>query len=364
MLKKLREWRPEASPRAAVLAALGVITLGVAGLSVSVSYRILVPHFGTWATPAVVALDALWIILQVTEILAGSNDQRSGRVRTAGLVLTGIIALIPTADLVMTLRHAGQPIDLAVILTLTSIVVTKGVWWLVLPALGRRTSSSTRQTIATRRQEVADQLEVMETDAAHRIELLRVATGLQQRVTEAETKFRLAALTAQQQVTEQLHAQAETTSKTLAAMPLPALVGGIVLPELTGWEPSAPALPVTPDVTAVMQVSALMGPQDVTPRVTPMTLEELSALANIPVPDPDSERPLTDAQLEVVLRHQRNRTDPPSSYRQSASAIRRAGFKASEKRVRHTWRALMKQEGVEDPEMDDADDDADADGVR
>lgn len=357
-------WRPEISPRTLVLAVLGAITVGVAALSVSVSYGIIVPRFGEWAVPTVVALDALWVVAQATEVLARANRERAKRPQYAGLVLTAVIAAIPTFDLAMTLTRTGEPFDLAVVLAPMAIVLTKLAWWIVLPALGRQTSADTRATIETRRQEVADQLEEMEAEAAHRIELMRVATNLQQRVTEAETSFRLSALAAQQQVTEQLHAQAETTSKTLTEMPLPALVGQIALPELTGWAPSAPALPVTPAVTAVMQVSSLMGPQDVTPRVTPVTLEELSAVANVPVPDPDSERPLTDAQLEVVLRHQRHRTDPPSSYRQSALALRRAGFSASERRVRQTWRALMKQEGVEDPEMDGADDDADADGVR
>ncbi|WP_327135917.1 hypothetical protein OG311_38105 (plasmid) [Streptomyces sp. NBC_01343] len=347
------------APRTLVLGVLGAITLGVAVLSVAVSYGILVPAFGAWAVPTVAALDALWVVVQAAEVLAGSNTSRVRRVQAAGLTLTAVIAAIPTIDLAMTLTRAHQPFDLAVVLTPVAIVATKGAWWIVLPALGRRTSDTTRRNIATRRQEVADQLEVMEADAAHRIELLRVATDLQERVTTAETEFRRATLDAQQRMTAVLHAQAEITAAAVADMPLPALVAQVELPELDGWVPASPALgvtPVTAAVTPVTQVSALTGPQPVTSRVT---LEELALVSGVPTPLPGAV--LTDAQLEVVIRFQRHRTDPPSSYRQASTALRAAGFRASEERVRHTWRELMVKEGAGDAEeMDDAQEEAEA----
>ncbi|MFF1360660.1 hypothetical protein [Streptomyces sp. NPDC058297] len=324
------------SPRAWVLAVLGAITLGVAVLSVAVSYSILVPRFGVWAAPTVGALDALWVVLQATEILSGNNRSRAGRVKWAGVALTFVIAAVPTADLITT--GTGQGLDLAVVLTPVAIVSTKLVWWLVMPSLGRRVSPATRQAIAARRQEVADKLERMEADAADRTELLRVAEALNRQVTEAETSYRLSALKAQQTMTEELHTQAETTAKTISEKPLPGLVAQIELPELEGWVPAAPALPVTP----VTQVRALMGPQAVTSGGTPVTLEELAAVTGVPTPRPGET--LTEPQLDLVVRHLRYSDDPPRSYRQSAGALREAGFIGSEERVRKVWGALMQKE--------------------
>ncbi|MFE3996538.1 hypothetical protein ACFXPW_33370 [Streptomyces goshikiensis] len=349
-------WRP--SPRALVITALGAITLGVALLSVSVSYQILVPHFAAWAVPTVAALDALWVVVQATEILAANNRTRARRAQIAGLVLTVVIAAIPTVDLILTLRRAHADIDLAVLLTPTAIVLTKIAWWVVLPALGRGTSASTRASIATTRQGVADRLEAMEAKAADRIELLRVATQLQRQVAEAETQFRLSALESQQAMTAALHGQAEATAATIAAQPLPELVARIELPGLDeGWEPSAPALTVTPvtaavtaAVTPVTQVSALPG----SPAVTPLTLPELAAVTGVPLPVPGE--PLTDAQLGVVLRHLRYATDPVTSYRQASTALRELGYVGSEERVRHMWRAMVAQERASGRPIDDGSD--------
>ncbi|MEV4442792.1 hypothetical protein AB0K09_28020, partial [Streptomyces sp. NPDC049577] len=199
-----------------VLSVLGVVTLGVAVLSVVVSYQILDPRFGLWAAPTVGALDALWLVFQATEILSGNNRRRARRVRWAGLVLTVINAAIPTVDLVLT-----GGFDLAVVLTPIAIVATKGAWWITLPSLGRGVSGTTRQTIAAKRQSVADQLEEMEAEASHRIELLEVAAELNKRVAAAETGYRLSVLKAQQTMTGDLHQQAEATAKTVAQKVLP-----------------------------------------------------------------------------------------------------------------------------------------------
>ncbi|MFF2173251.1 hypothetical protein [[Kitasatospora] papulosa] len=369
------------TPRGVVLSVLGVITVAVAILSVAVTYDILEPAFGGWAVPTVGALDALWVVFQATEILAGNNRSRAWRVQVAGLALTLINAAIPTMHLILNARD-GQALDLAVVVTPVAILATKGAWWVALPSLGRPVSSTTRQTIATKRQNVADKLEEMEAEAAHRIELLALATTLETRVAEAETDYRVAILRAQQTMTEQLHEQAQTTEKTIAKMPLPASVGAIRLPVLEEWEPTAPALPGTPGTpsgtqrhTLVTQVSAPAlesgTPQDdavtpggtpddegVTRRVTPeeqaaraAALADLAAVAGVPVPEPGE--PLTDGQLDVALRHLRYVDDPPQSYRQARDEFRDLGFVGSERRVRRAWAELMeKEEEANTPQTD------------
>ncbi|MEV5273352.1 hypothetical protein [Streptomyces werraensis] len=357
------------SPRGTVLTILGVITLGVAILSVAVSYDILEPRFGAWAVPTVGALDALWVVFQATEALAGNNRSRARRVQYAGLALTLVNAAIPTAELVMS-RTDG--FDLAVVLTPIAIVATKLAWWLALPSLGRKTSPETLQGIASKRQQVADQLEVMEAEAAHRIELLDVAKDLQKRVAEAETAYRKAVLEAQKRMTEELHETAEATAATIAEKPLPASVAAIALPELGQWTPAAPALPVMPDSDATgtpaigrdtsgTQVNAGAGREAARRAGHTVTLDELAAVAGVPAPEPGV--PLTDDQIGVVLRHLRYSDDPPLSYRKARSDYRAAGFVGSEERVRHVWGSLLAAEDGEETSEDaeeSEDEDADA----
>lgn len=352
------------SPRGLILGALGVVTLGVAVLSMYATYGILTPRFGGWSIPTVGALDTLWLVFQATEVLAGNNARRAGRVRWAGLTLTAALAAIPTTDLIV---NGG--FDLAVVLTPIAIIATKIAWWVTLPALGRRVSTATATALATERQKVADQLEEMEAKASHRIELLQAAQDLEQRVAVAETDYRLSVLTMQQKMTEALHEQAQLTEQTMAQMPLPASVTAIELPELGTWSPVAPALTsvtpaVTPALPAVTQVNGESpvqpshrdGTQEdtVTPGVTDthqtgtdtedsaFTLDELAAVAGVEVPRPGEQ--LDDAQLDVVLRHLRYREDPPASYRQAVAAFRARGFIGSEDRVRPAWRALTSNE--------------------
>ncbi|MFJ4577492.1 hypothetical protein ACIP4W_40320 [Streptomyces sp. NPDC088846] len=344
-------------PRGIVLAVLGVVTLGVAVLSVAVSYDILEPRFGGWAVPTVGALDALWVVFQATEILAGNNRRRAWRVQYAGLVLTVVNAAIPTADLILSRSQPG--IDLAVVLTPIAIVFTKLAWWIALPSLGRRVSDETRQSLESKRQTVADKLEEMEAEAAHRIELLELAAALEKKVAKAETAYRKGVLKAQHTMTKELHDQAETTAKTVAEKVLPASVAAIRLPELGQWSAAAPALPGAPDSDRHgigTQVNALptgtgtpTGTPGVPPSGTPahqtaptVTLADLAAVSGVPVPEPD--QPLTDEQLNVVLRHLRYADDPPRSYRQARDAFRRAGFVGSEARVRIAFGALLTQE--------------------
>ncbi|WP_404974914.1 hypothetical protein [[Kitasatospora] papulosa] len=367
-------WWASTTPRGAVLAGLSVITLAVAILSVAVTYDILEPAFGAWAVPTVGALDTLWVIFQVTEILAGNNRPRARRVQRAGLALTLINAAIPTTHLILAAR-GGAPFDLAVVITPVAIIATKGAWWWTLPSLGRPVSEATRQTIATKRQTVADKLEEMEAEAAHRIELLALATTLETRVAEAETDYRVAMLKAQQDMAEQLHEQAQTTEKTVSEKPLPASVAAIRLPVLEEWTPTAPALPGTPGGTQrhtlVTQVSAPAlesgTPQDegVTPGGTPedegvtpeeqaaraAALADLAAVAGVPVPEPGE--PLTDGQLGVALRHLRYVDDPPQSYRAARDEFRDLGFVGSERRVRRAWAELMEaEEEAAGPQVD------------
>ncbi|MGW4551731.1 hypothetical protein ACWEN4_36125 [Streptomyces violaceorubidus] len=369
-IKTLKTLRP--SPRGTVLSVLGLVTLGVAILSVAVSYQILEPRFGGWAVPVVGALDALWCVFQATEILAGNNRRRVWRVQAAGLTLTFVNAAIPTADLIMS-GPAG--FDLAVVLTPVAIVFTKLAWWIALPSLGRRASVKTRQDLDSKRQEVDDRLEEMEAEAAHRIELLRTATSLEKRVSREETRYRKAVLKMQQSAIEDLHKQAEATQQTVTDKPLPAAVTAIALPELGKWTPTAPALPVTADRDATGTLPPALprgrhthgtqvneGADDGTARTGEhtVTLDELAAVAGVPVPVPGV--PLTDGQVGVVLRYLRYSDDPPLSYRKARADYRTAGFKGSEERVRHVWSEVLAAEGGEEsPEDADDSEDEDAD---
>ncbi|MGW5531706.1 hypothetical protein [Streptomyces xanthochromogenes] len=336
-----------ASPRVLVLGALGVLTLGVAALSVYASYTLLVPRFGGWAVPTVAALDTLWLVLQATEIIAGNNLARTRWVRGAGLALTVVIAAVPTAELALT-GPGGT--DLAVILTPVAIVATKFGWALVLPALGRRVSPTTRQAIDIRRQEVANRLEEMEAEAADRVELLTVARRLERRVGRAETAYRRSTLSVQKASTERLYGQAQETADTIAERPLPASVAAIALPSLDGWTPTAPALPVTP----VMQVNGPDhdGRDDSQEARLLVMVQAHAALSGVTAPRPGT--PLDDGELRLVLRALRSIEDPPQSYRVSAGVFRRAGFVASEHRIRPLWRELTAEAGdaTEDSEED------------
>ncbi|MGW0573017.1 hypothetical protein [Streptomyces tauricus] len=376
------------SPRGMVLSVLGIVTLGVAILSMAVSYQILEPKFGAWAVPTVAALDALWCVFQATEILSGNNRARAKRVQIAGLVLTVVNAGIPTADLIM--RGSGQ-FELAVILTPIAIVATKGAWWIALPSLGRKVSADTRQRIDIKRQQVSDRLEEMEAEAAHRIELLECAKDLEERVAEAETAYRKSVLKTQQKTIETLHGQAQTTATTVTEKELPASVAAIRLPDLDTWTPTALALPGTAD-RAGSGASTLAlpggraasgtdadgshagqsdpaddrhgegrseGHTDRDAGRDAVTLAQLAAVAGVPTPEPGET--LTDGQLDVVLRHLRYRDDPPLSYRAARDIFRADGFVGSEKRVRLTWGALLSKEESTDTDQAGPQDEADTD---
>ncbi|MEV7841938.1 hypothetical protein ACFY7N_31060 [Streptomyces albidoflavus] len=361
------------SPRGMVLGVLGLVTLGVAVLSIAVSYTILEPRFGVWAVPTVAALDALWLVFQAAEILAGNNRQRARRVQLAGLALTVVNAAIPTADLIINRLH-GE-FDLAVVLTPVAIVATKLAWWIALPALGRAVSTDTQEHLDNERQKVADRLETMEAEAAHRVEFLHVAASLEKQVAKAAAEYRKAALKAQQVTAEALHTQAEATKATLAGTQVPASVTEIPLPALEGWsaDPSTHAVAALGgrDTTGT-QVTALppgtgtgTGTPGGTDSGTPARpaaqldgLDDLAMVAGVPTPVPAE--PLTDEQIDVVLRCLRYTDDPPASYRQAREGYRRAGFVGSEERVRHGWTRLMEREEVGGEASEDADADEDA----
>ncbi|MFE2015649.1 hypothetical protein [Streptomyces sp. NPDC059491] len=324
--------------RALALGVLGIFTLGVAVLSVVVSYRILEPRFGDWAYAIVAALDALWIVFQATEILAGNNRPRALRARVAGLVLTAVLTAIPTVDLLMS--TAGH-FELAVVLTPAAIALIKIGWTVALPSLGRRVSPATRERIAAERQAVADRLEVMEADAAHRVELLAVAARLETQVAAAETDYRVAVLKSQHKTTETLRKQGLAT-EAVTAEALPASVTAIRLPDLDTWAPhslpgTAPARAVTQASTPELPTGTPGGTPPVTgvPAVPQADLTDLAAVAGVETPAPGEA--LTDTQMAVVLRHLRYSDDPPLSYRQARDQYRAAGYVGSEERVRRVW---------------------------
>ncbi|BCM70885.1 hypothetical protein EASAB2608_06219 [Streptomyces sp. EAS-AB2608] len=142
-----------------------------------------------------------------------------------------------------------------------------------------------------------------------------------------------------------------------AARPLTLTVsapGTPALPTVTG-RPAAstnptthPALgtaapqPVTDTDTQVnTHADTMTGTAD-TPPVHPVTLADLAAVASVPTPVPGE--PLTDEQLDVVLRYLRYTDDPPRSYRQARSDFRDRGFVGSEERVRRVWADLLTNE--------------------
>ncbi|MBB4784331.1 hypothetical protein [Streptomyces rapamycinicus] len=114
-----------------------------------------------------------------------------------------------------------------------------------------------------------------------------------------------------------------------------------VTPPVTGVTP-----PVTDEGTQVTPEKEPVPSQPVTPVTpppeTPVTLEEIAAVAGVPTPVVGE--PLSDAQLVVVLRHLRYTDDPPLSYRQAVAAFREAGFVGGEQRVRLAWGSLMSHE--------------------
>lgn len=104
-------------------------------------------------------------------------------------------------------------------------------------------------------------------------------------------------------------------------------------------EDSAPEL--TAD-TADTDTDTQVNDRTDTPRAHPVTLADLAAVTGVPTPVPGE--PLTDAQLDVVLRHLRYTDDPPLSYRHARKNFRDAGFVGSEERVRRVWGALLTHE--------------------
>ncbi|KOU91702.1 hypothetical protein ADK92_30540 [Streptomyces sp. XY533] len=82
--------------------------------------------------------------------------------------------------------------------------------------------------------------------------------------------------------------------------------------------------------------------ESVTPAVTPVTLDEVAAIAGVSTPLIGE--PLSDEQIVVVLRFLRYSDDPPLSYRQTVAAFRESGFTGGESRIRGAWATLMAQE--------------------
>jgi hypothetical protein len=152
---------------------------------------------------------------------------------------------------------------------------------------------------------------------------------------------------------ERMTAGADAALAGMFALPVTAVTEPVTAvtqapaPALPGADPVAP---VTEGVTGMdtlvspdMDLVPALGVTAVTPpAVTGVTLDQLAAIAGVPVPIPGE--PLTDAQLVVVLRHLRYSDDPPLSYRAAVAAFRERGFVGGEQRVRRAWGALMSHE--------------------
>lgn len=85
------------------------------------------------------------------------------------------------------------------------------------------------------------------------------------------------------------------------------------------------------------------GEKDVTQGVPRgVSLTQVAAVEGVETPQPSV--PLSDKQLEVVLRWMRHADNPPLSYRQAADQFRSGGYIGSEERVRRTWAELVSRE--------------------
>lgn len=100
--------------------------------------------------------------------------------------------------------------------------------------------------------------------------------------------------------------------------------------------------PVTPTDTQVNTATSTTTDTADTPPAHTVTLAELAAVAGVSTPAPGE--PLTDSQLDVVLRHLRYTDDPPRSYRHAQKEFRDRGFVGSDERLRRAWSALMENE--------------------
>ncbi len=112
-------------------------------------------------------------------------------------------------------------------------------------------------------------------------------------------------------------------------------------PEREDWEGAVTGGRDEAD-TQVNDPSTGLDGEGVTPAVTPVTLDQVSAIAGVSTPLVGE--PLTDEQIVVVLRFLRYSADPPLSYRQTAAAFRESGFTGGEARIRSAWATLMAQE--------------------
>lgn len=155
---------------------------------------------------------------------------------------------------------------------------------------------------------------------------------------------------------ERMTAGADAALVDMYALPVTAVtapaVDATTAPELTSAEgPAVTAVtpPVTEEGTQVTAEFETVPPETVTPVTPPaeppVTLEEIAAVAGVPVPLPGE--PLSEEQLVVVLRHLRYSDDPPLSYRQAVTAFREGGFVGGEQRVRKAWGSLMSHEESE-----------------
>lgn len=170
-----------------------------------------------------------------------------------------------------------------------------------------------------------------------------------QTLTKAEQRIAQARATAEERLrkADKKHGELATafTARALTlAVPTPGT------PALqTAPNPALTAAPVTPAAPPVTdndtQASTPNDPTDGTadtPPAHPVTLTDLAVVAGVPTPVPGE--PLSNEQLDVVLRHLRYTDDPPRSYRQARDDFRNRGFVGSEERVRRVWGALMENE--------------------
>ncbi|MEU3098528.1 hypothetical protein ABZ690_28180 [Streptomyces sp. NPDC006967] len=201
--------------------------------------------------------------------------------------------------------------------------------------------------------------DVMTETAGHLGEMQRQIARAET-LTKAEARISKARAKAEKRL-EEADKKHGTKASAFAARPLtltvtatgtPALPAGTdrpaTDPDSTKDPAAQPALgtatttPVTDTGTQASTPTATTDGTANTPAAHPVTLAELAAVAGVPTPVPGV--PITDPQIDVVLRHLRYTDAPPRSYRKAREDFRDAGFVGSEERVRRVWAALLTKE--------------------
>lgn len=341
---------------AAALALVAITVGGQLGPMLGLDGRL--GHIAGWSIALV--YDALWIgALRMSEV---AIRQRS-RVGIAVMLGLSLAALGVSTGTLLVLGHARVfafvPLAAALFMALRLFVgnvLADHTTAAQIAAQSAADRNARALAAADARHLRATAVTDVVTETAGHLGEMERQIARAQTLTKAEARIAKARAKAEKRLQEadKKHGEKATafTARTLAlAVPTsgtPALPTGTPR-AATASAPAVEAAPVTP----AEQPGTVDGTQASTPETTtdgtadtppaqPVTLADLATVTGVPTPVPGE--PLTDGQLDVVLRHLRYTDDPPLSYRHARKNFRDAGFVGSEERVRRVWAALMENE--------------------